>query len=113
MTDHLRLVVDDGIGRITLNRPERKNAFTLEMIDAWVAALARCRTDENVKVIVVTGSGGSFCRGGDFVEMGDRLEQPPARRKDELFSRIQRIALTLEDIDKPVIAALNGVAAGA
>ncbi len=45
--------------------------------------------------------------------MGDRLEQPPAQRKNELFERIQRIPLALEDLDKPVIAAVNGVATGA
>jgi 2-(1,2-epoxy-1,2-dihydrophenyl)acetyl-CoA isomerase len=90
-----------------------RNAFTLQMIDAWVAALAECRVNDSVKVIIITGSGSSFCSGGDIVEMGERLDHPPARRKDELFSRVQRIALTLEDIDKPVIAAMNGAAAGA
>ena len=89
------------------------NAFTFEMIDAWTAALQQCRTDDAVKVVLVTGTGSSFCSGGDIVEMGDRLEHTPEQRKNELFHRIERIPLALEDLDKPVIAAVNGVATGA
>lgn len=114
MTEHLKFSVgDDGLARIVLDRPERMNAFTFEMIDAWTEALVRCRTDDAVKIVLVTGAGPAFCSGGDIVEMGDRLEQPPARRKSELFERIERIPLALEDLDKPVIAAVNGAATGA
>jgi len=113
MTDQLKYSVDDGIGRIVLNRPERMNAFTFEMIDAWRAALEECRRDDAVKVVIVTGAGAAFCSGGDIVEMRDRLEQTPEQRKAELFDRIERIPLALEDLDKPVIAAVNGVATGA
>lgn len=113
MTDQLKFSVEDGIGRIVLNRPERMNAFTFEMIDAWRAAIEECRRDDAVKVVIVTGAGAAFCSGGDIVEMGDRLEQTPEQRKAELFDRIERIPLALEDLDKPVIAAVNGVATGA
>jgi enoyl-CoA hydratase/carnithine racemase len=99
MSEQLLFTVSDGIARITLNRPERMNAFTFEMIDAWTAALQQCRTDDNVKVIVLSGAGNAFCSGGDIVEMGDRLQHTPEQRKNELF--------------KPVIAAVNGVATGA
>jgi crotonobetainyl-CoA hydratase len=112
MTDQLKFSVDDGIGRIVLNRPERMNAFTFEMIDAWRAAIEECRRDDAVKVVIVTGAGAAFCSGGDIVEMGDRLEQTPEQRKAELFDRIERIPLALEDLDKPVIAAVNGHAIG-
>jgi len=113
MTDHLKFSIQDGIARIVLNRPERMNAFTFEMIDAWTEAIQRCRTDDAVKVVILTGEGTAFCSGGDIVEMGDRLEQTPEQRKSELFQRIERIPLALEDLDKPVIAAVNGVATGA
>jgi len=113
MTEHLKFSVADGVARIVLDRPERMNAFTFEMIDAWTAALERCRTDDAVKVVILTGTGSSFCSGGDIVEMGDRLEHTPEQRKNELFHRIERIPLALEDLDKPVIAAVNGVATGA
>jgi enoyl-CoA hydratase/carnithine racemase len=113
MTDQLLFTVEAGVATITLNRVERMNAFTFEMIEAWTAALAQCRTDDAVRVVVVTGAGTAFCSGGDIVEMEDRLTNPPAQRKDELYTKIQRIPLTLEDLDKPVIAAVNGVATGA
>lgn len=113
MSEHLKFTVEDGVGTILLDRPDRMNAFTFEMIAAWTEALQKCRTDPAVKVVVVTGAGEAFCSGGDIVEMGDRLEHTPAQRKSELFDRVQRIPLTLEDLDKPVIAALNGVATGA
>ncbi|HEY0440954.1 MAG TPA: enoyl-CoA hydratase-related protein [Xanthobacteraceae bacterium] len=113
MSDHLKFRIEDGLATITLDRPDRMNAFTFEMIEAWTAALERCRRDDAVKVVVVTGTGTAFCSGGDIVEMGDRLAHPPAQRKDELFEKIQRIPLTLEDLDKPVIAAVNGAATGA
>jgi len=113
MSEQLLFTVTDGIARITLNRPERMNAFTFEMIDAWTAALQQCRTDDAVKVVLLTGAGNAFCSGGDIVEMGDRLQHTPEQRKNELFNRIERIPLALEDLDKPVIAAVNGVATGA
>ena len=113
MSQNLRFTVDQGIARIVLDRPERMNAFTFEMIDAWTEALQRCRTDPGVKVVIVTGAGEAFCSGGDIVEMSDRLEHTPDQRKKELFERIERIPLALEDLDKPVIAAVNGVATGA
>jgi enoyl-CoA hydratase/carnithine racemase len=113
MTEHLRFEIADRIATITLDRPERMNAFTFEMIDAWAAALVECRRDDAVRVVIVTGAGSSFCSGGDIVAMQERLTSPPAQRKNELFNRIQRIPLALEDLDKPVLVAVNGVATGA
>jgi len=110
---NLTFTIADGVARITLNRPERMNAFTFEMIDAWAEALRHCRTDDAVKVVVVTGAGKAFCSGGDIVEMCDRVDQTPEQRKNEIFQRVQRIPLALEDLDKPVIAVVNGVATGA
>lgn len=113
MSEHLKFSIEDGIATILLDRQERMNAFTFEMIAAWTEALQQCRTDPAIKVVVVTGSGSAFCSGGDVIEMADRLNQEPAQRKAELFEKVQRIPLTLEDLDKPVIAAMNGVATGA
>jgi enoyl-CoA hydratase/carnithine racemase len=113
MTDHILFDVADGIATITLNRPDRKNAFTFDMIDAWAAHLVACRTRDDVAVVIVTGSGDSFCSGGDIAEMKERMGRSPTQRKDELWKRVQRIPLALEDLDKPVLVALNGVATGA
>jgi enoyl-CoA hydratase/carnithine racemase len=113
MTENLHFAVADRIATITLDRPERMNAFTFAMIDAWVEAIGECRRNDDVRVLVVTGAGKAFCSGGDIVEMKERLAQPPAMRKSELYNRIQRIALSLEDFDKPVLVAVNGAATGA
>jgi enoyl-CoA hydratase/carnithine racemase len=113
MTEHLICSVEDGVATITLNRPDRMNAFTMAMIDDWAAALESCRRDDAVRAIVVTGAGSAFCSGGDIEEMQKRMGNTPVQRKDELWRRVQRIPLTLEDIDKPVLVAVNGVATGA
>jgi 2-(1,2-epoxy-1,2-dihydrophenyl)acetyl-CoA isomerase len=113
MTDHLEYMVADRIATITLRRPERMNAFTFPMIDAWAAALEDCRRNDAVGVVIVTGTGKAFCSGGDIDEMQERLAQTPAQRKDELWKRVQRIPLALEDLDKPVLVAVNGAATGA
>lgn len=104
--------VQDGVGTIVLNRPARKNAFTMEMIDAWASILVAARTDPDVRVIVVTGAGDAFCSGVDLGQF-DSDGQTPLERKRALADRIHRVAYALEDLDKPVIAAVNGVAVGA
>jgi 2-(1,2-epoxy-1,2-dihydrophenyl)acetyl-CoA isomerase len=113
MTQNLKFEIADRVATITLDRPERMNAFTFEMIDAWVEAIGECRRSDAVRVLIVTGAGAAFCSGGDIVEMRERLKNPPAVRKNELYGRIQRIPLSLEDFDKPVLVAVNGVATGA
>lgn len=103
--------IENGIGTITLSNPKKKNAFTMEMIDAWAETLVKWRTDPEVQVIVLTGAGKDFCTGVDVTNMGEMAG--PVNQKSVLWDRIHRIALTLEDTDKPVIAALNGIAIGA
>jgi enoyl-CoA hydratase/carnithine racemase len=108
----LEYTVADGIGTILLNRPHRKNAFTLEMIEQWADILVRARTDPDVRVIVLTGAGDAFCSGVDLSSQ-DGERPSPLQRKEHLADHIHRIPLALEDLDKPVIAAINGVAVGA
>jgi len=104
--------VADRIATITLNRPEKLNAFTGAMIDAWAEALATAQRDDGVHVVVVTGAGRAFCAGGDVVRMGEGV--PSALDlKNELWERIHRIPRTLEAMDKPVVAMVNGPAVGA
>lgn len=110
MTD-LRYEVADHIATITLNRPEKFNAFTLEMIDEWADRLAEAQGDPEVRVVVVTGAGKGFCSGIDLAWV-DASDTPLAHKR-VLADRIHRVALTLERVDKPVIAAVNGAAFGA
>jgi enoyl-CoA hydratase/carnithine racemase len=102
----------DGVATIRLNRPGKKNAFTMDMIDLWVEALEKSKKDAAVKVIVVTGTGDSFCSGGDLTDLPD-LKNGAVDHKNMLWEKIHRVALTMEDIDKPIIAAVNGIAVGA
>jgi 2-(1,2-epoxy-1,2-dihydrophenyl)acetyl-CoA isomerase len=113
MSEQLRVDITERIATLTLNRPEKLNAFTQEMIDAWAAALTECRDNDDVHVIVVTGAGRAFCAGGDLGEMRQRIEETPFQQKDFIWDHVHRVATTLELIDKPVIAAVNGTANGA
>ncbi len=104
--------VKDRVATITLNRPDKLNAFTGPMITAWARALQEAQQDDNVNVVVVTGAGRAFCAGGDVARMGEG-EPSPLDHKNELWEHIHRVPLTLEAMDKPVIAMVNGVAVGA
>src|SRR5438552_11547853 len=102
----------DKIATLTLNRPDKLNAFTGPMIDAWARALAEAQADDGVNVVVVTGTGRAFCSGGDVGRM--REGQPSALDgKNSLWEGIHRVPKTLEAMDKPVIAMVNGLAVGA
>ncbi|TYB48206.1 enoyl-CoA hydratase/isomerase family protein [Actinomadura chibensis] len=108
----LEYTVRDGIGTILLNRPRLKNAFTLGMIDRWAEALRSARTDPDVRVVVVTGAGDAFCSGIDLATF-DAEATGPLAVKSLLTDRIHRVAHAVEELDKPLIAAVNGIAVGA
>ncbi|MDQ1694931.1 MAG: hypothetical protein QOJ03_284 [Frankiaceae bacterium] len=114
MTDDvgLRYSVDGGVATILLDRPQRKNAFTLPMIDEWAARLREAAADDLVRVVVVSGAGDSFCSGVDLSAL-EQVDDTPIGRKRMLTERIHRVALAVEEMDKPVIAALKGAAVGA
>ncbi len=110
----LEYTVEDGVGTIRLNRPQRKNAFTMEMIEQWGDIVRDVRHDPDVRVLVVTGTGDAFCSGIDLDAFGDPgATVSPLQRRQQLTEHIHRVALGLEDLDKPVIGAVNGVAVGA
>jgi enoyl-CoA hydratase/carnithine racemase len=108
----LEYEVKDGVGTILLNRPDRKNAFTPAMIDDWAGALGDAGTDPDVRALVLTGAGDGFCSGADLDTL-HQGEPTPLDVKRNLTHRIHRVAYAMQELDKPVIAAVNGVAVGA
>ena len=118
-TGHLLARVDDGVGVITMNRPERRNAMSGEMIDALARTLADFEVDDDVRAIVLTGAGGAFCAGGDVKGMAEAGDDGltgavPFDTKVHRQRLSQRATSgRLHEMPKPTIAALPGPAAGA
>jgi 2-(1,2-epoxy-1,2-dihydrophenyl)acetyl-CoA isomerase len=105
--------IRDSIATITLNRPEKLNAFSGTMREDLLAALRESAADSAVRVVVITGAGRGFCAGGD-VEFMSRLQQSgdvAAFRR--LLDAGRDIVLQITSMSKPVIASVNGIAAGA
>lgn len=110
----IKLNIDsDGIALLELNRPDRLNAFSQEMIAEWTQALHQIAEDRDVRALVLTGVGRAFCAGGDTADMVIMQTAPNVQRKDYLWKQIQRIPLAMERLEIPVIAAVNGAARGA
>jgi len=110
--------VKDHIATILLNRPEKLNTFTEEMLKTWQESLRQAQLDDDVRVVVVTGSGRAFCAGGDMSKRSaDAASAEPAKspieRKEHLRKGPQGVALAVQALEKPIIAAVNGAAVGA
>lgn len=103
----------DGVARLTLNRPDRLNSFNVQMHEEVRSVLDSVREDAECRVLVLTGAGRAFCAGQD---LGDRAVAPGATAPDlgeSIELRYKPLVLALSSLPKPVIAAVNGVAAGA
>jgi 2-(1,2-epoxy-1,2-dihydrophenyl)acetyl-CoA isomerase len=106
--------VKDRIATFTLNRPDRLNALGGTLRDDLLDALGKAGADDNVRVIVITGAGRGFCSGGDVKAMSEREQRGEGGDIREKFLPIRdRIVLALRECPKPIIAAVNGAAAGA
>jgi 2-(1,2-epoxy-1,2-dihydrophenyl)acetyl-CoA isomerase len=102
----------EGVAWLTLNRPERLNAFSPEMLRALREALQRLGSDAEVGAIVITGAGRGFCAGGDVKTMEARASQSFEERVEGL-RRMHELPLLLRTVPKVVIAMVNGPAVGA
>ncbi|MCP5070643.1 MAG: hypothetical protein GY946_29115 [bacterium] len=109
--EHILFAVEDGVATITLNRPERMNAFTFPLGAELERAYARCDEDDAVRAIILTGAGKAFCAGADMgggektfgdVEGGRRAADPGGKAR----------RLAAWQVRKPVVAAINGHAVG-
>ena len=99
----------EGVATITLNRPEALNAFSKEVVEQVLRALEDVKTDENMRVVVLTGAGEkAFSAGADIKAMAGMT----ALKARELSLMGESLCLALENLDKPVIAAINGYALG-
>jgi 2-(1,2-epoxy-1,2-dihydrophenyl)acetyl-CoA isomerase len=117
-TEDLLGRIDDGVALLTLNRPERRNAFSGPMVQGLGRVLADLETDDDVGVIVLTGAGGAFCAGGDVKAMAsaDPLFGPQQSYDDRIAAqRLNQRATSVRlwQMKKPTIAMLPGPAAGA
>ena len=110
--------VVDGVCTITLNKPERLNAFDDQMLREWAEAIHQADRDGDVRVVIITGAGRGFCSGMNVAaEAGGRgvlrTEASIAQRRQSLRNSVHPIPRALIQLEKPYIAAINGAAAGA
>jgi 2-(1,2-epoxy-1,2-dihydrophenyl)acetyl-CoA isomerase len=106
----VRLDVADGIATITLNRPDALNALTVPMKRELLSAFRSVERDRSVRAVILTGAGRAFCAGQDLRE---RLEPDVAPLGTEIRERYIPIIRAMRGLEKPIVGAINGVAAGA
>lgn len=109
MTD-LEVTIRDHVGWVTLNRVERKNAFTVAMLHEWADAYRAFQRNDDVRVVVLTGRGDAFCAGADLSVLSERS---PLQDRRLMTDEVHQVALAADELSKPLIAGINGVAVGA
>ena len=109
----IRTETQNHVTTITLDRPEKLNAFSGTMREDLLAALHAADSDPSCRVVVITGAGRAFCTGGDVDFMSGLQEDADVARFQTLLDAGRDIVTTIAEMAKPVVAAINGVAAGA
>ncbi len=109
------LQVEDGIGSVTLNRPDVLNALDFDMAGELVRTLQQCMEDAAVRVVLLTGTGRGFCAGGDMKAAWQHIQAggDPRHFFRDLTLRLHRAITDMRLMAKPIIAAINGAAGGA
>jgi enoyl-CoA hydratase/carnithine racemase len=106
--------IEDRVGYAIINRPEARNAVYPELLDELIAAIERFESDDQVRVIVLTGAGAAFCAGADREKFLMRLPgKSVAEIQNDIYRRFMGTARALKLSAKPTIAAVNGPAVGA
>ncbi len=111
MSQSIRKEIENGVATLTFNRPEVFNSFNREMALLLQSELDACANDPDVRAMVITGSGKAFCAGQDLKEVTDPALNPGFKKI--LEEHYNPIITRIRAIEKPIIAAVNGVAAGA
>ena len=102
--------IENGVAIVTLNRPERYNAVNQDIIEGLNDAFNKVKNDKNVRCIVINGSGRGFCAGADMTIFGENVT--PEQRSDYIIETYQPLINKFTQLNKPVIGAINGSAAG-
>ncbi|MFC7157577.1 enoyl-CoA hydratase/isomerase family protein [Halomarina halobia] len=110
--DAVLLDVGDGVATVTLNRPERRNALSPDVMDGLTDAFEELESSD-VRCVVVTGSEGVFCAGGDIESMGERERADPAEAVERITNSAHELVETIASLPLPVVAKLGGPAFGA
>lgn len=103
---------DGAVATIRLNRPDKLNSFTMTMATEMKEALNNCTSDD-IRAVVITGNGRAFCAGQDLAEAISKQEDPEFELSEIVEFTYKPIVLAIRNLEKPVIAAVNGTAAGA
>lgn len=106
-------IVSDGVGKIILNRPEAMNAFSDGMREGLLAALSDYGERDDVRCVVITGAGRAFCAGGDITSMAVLQDENDASVIESRIATSGKILARMRSMPQPIIAAINGPAAGA
>jgi enoyl-CoA hydratase/carnithine racemase len=110
---HFRFAVEDGVASVTFERPDRLNALTFEAYADLRDLLAELPHREDVRVLVITGTGRGFCSGGDVHEIIGALQKADARELLDFTRMTGSVVQRMRECPLPIIASVNGVAAGA
>src|ERR1700712_5900219 len=113
MNDMVVQSLDNGLLTITMNRPDRRNALNAEMTLGLVEAARRAAEDHDVRAVLLRGAGGTFCVGGDVKSMAEGRAPLPFEAKKTNLRRGMEVSRILHQLQKPVVAQLDGAAAGA
>ena len=105
--------VDEGIGTVTFTRPDTLNSLTFEVYAELERLAVECQTDDAVRVLVLTGTGKGFCSGGDVHEIIGELGKRDVKGMLEFTRMTGAVVRNLRLLEKPVVASINGIAAGA
>jgi 2-(1,2-epoxy-1,2-dihydrophenyl)acetyl-CoA isomerase len=111
--DNIKIANEAGIATITLDRPEKLNAFVGHMRRDLAEALEHAASERNVRVVIITGAGRGFCAGADVAYMAELMERQDLEEFTRLLNAGRRVLTTMRQMQKPVLAAVNGAAYGA